>query len=128
MPTVEARIRTDRAARYLAQLCRHAAGVGVLDQPGRHGDDRPLHAQRRVERDDTDGVISFDRGRCTLRATAEGLILVVEAEDDEALRLMQDALGARVELIGRRDHLIVTWRACPPQAPLQRGLSARQAT
>jgi hypothetical protein len=43
MPTVEARIRTDRAARYLAQLCRHAAGVGVLDQPGRHGDDRPLH-------------------------------------------------------------------------------------
>ena len=113
MPTAEAWIRTDRAARYLAQLCGHASQLGRDDHSQGHGDDRAPRPVR-VDRDDTDGVMVFDRGRCTLRATDRELVLAAEAEDGETLRLIQDALAARLELIGRRDGLTVTWGSAPP--------------
>jgi hypothetical protein len=115
MATVQAHIRTDRAARYLAQLCEHAAHLGALHHGSPHDDDRAPHRPRRVEGGDTEGVISFDRGRCILLASAQELVLVAEADDDEALRLIQNALTERVELIGRRDHLKVAWEGQPPE-------------
>ena len=114
MPTAEARVRTDRASRYLSQLCEHTARVsthalGDQHHP-RHGEGPAVPTPRHAEHSDTQGVIEFDAGRCILRATAEELILVAEADDQHHLRLVQDALTARLQQIGRRDHLTVTWR------------------
>ena len=109
MPSAEARIRTDRATRYLTQLCRHTAQVSHLDH-GHHRDAGAAMAMPRgAEFSDTDGVIEFDNGRCTLRATTEELVLVAEAEDPRDLRLMQDAIAARLQRIGGRDQLRLTW-------------------
>jgi hypothetical protein len=106
MPTAEARIRTDRASRYLTQLCGHTARISGLSHGHHHtAAVRPRHA----ESSETGGVIEFDRGRCTLRAEGGELILLVEADDDEHLRLVQDAIGERLRRIGRRDQLSVTW-------------------
>ena len=115
MPSAEARIPTHRASRYLTQLCRHAAQVGALDHNHRHRQDEgavPAAAPipRRAECSDTGGVIDFAGGRCTLRATGEELILLAEAEDQQTLRLIQEALTTRIRRIGRADHLAPTWR------------------
>jgi cytochrome P450 len=110
MPSTEARIRTDLASRYLVQLCRHTAQISILAHRNRHGDGAAMAMPRRAECSDTDGVIDFDRGRCTLRATGEELILLAEADDQQDLQLMQDAIAARLQRIGRRDQLSLTWR------------------
>jgi len=58
MLIAEADVETERSSRYLVQLCQH------VDKVGR------AHPQMRahVEWSDDRGVISFDWGRCTLRA------------------------------------------------------------
>lgn len=63
----------------------------------------------RVERSEDKAVISFDCGRCTLHATADSLTLHVEAADLDNRRRIQDVLTRRVQTIGRRDRLGVTW-------------------
>ena len=110
MPSAEARIRADRASRYLTQLCRHTARLGAGAHGHRHGEGTAMAMPRRAECSDTDGLIEFDRGRCTLRATSKELVLLAEADDQKDLRLMQDALAARLQRIGRRDQLSLTWR------------------
>jgi hypothetical protein len=116
MPTAEARIRTDRASRYLTQLCKHTARITAL-APGHRRDHRDGHDEtqattipRHAEYSGTEGCIAFDQGRCTLRATSEELILLVEADDQRQLRGIQEALSARLQRIGNRDHLTLTWR------------------
>src|SRR5262245_14859324 len=118
MFSAEARVRTDRAGRYLAQLCRHTAQAGALSHDHRPGEGAAM-MPRRAEYSGTDGVIEFDRGRCTLRATGDALVLLAEAGDRQDLRLMQDAIAARVHLIGHRDQLTLAWRTgstAPAQA------------
>src|SRR5690242_15934936 len=115
MPVAEARVRTDRASRYLTQLCGHTARMSVLAHANRHGEHAATAMPQRAECSDTDGVIDFGRGRLTLRATNEELILLAEADDEQDLRLMQDAIAARVQRVGRRDQLSLTWRPTPAQ-------------
>jgi hypothetical protein len=105
MPSAEARVRTDRASRYLNQLCGHTARIAGLS----HGHHAEGVTPRRAESSGGNGVIEFDRGRCTLRATGEELVLLAEADDEQHLRLVQDAIAERLRRIGRRDQLSVTW-------------------
>jgi cytochrome P450 len=125
MPTAEARIRTDRASRYLTQLCSHATQTNTLPHGQRHGERGATAMPRRAECSGTSGFIEFDRGRCTLRATGEELVLLAEADDQQRLRQMQDALTARVRRIGRRDRLSLTWRpgSAAPE-PADRSIAA----
>lgn len=118
MPSAQARVRTDRATRYLTQLCGHAAQLGARHHSHRHGEGATM--PRRTECSGTDGVIEFDGGRCVLRATGEELVLVVEAEDEQRLRLVRNTIAVRVETIGRRDRLSLTWLPTP-EAPDQPG-------
>jgi len=37
-------------------------------------------------------------------------VLLADADDEDQLRLVRDALTARLEGIGRRDRLIATWQ------------------
>jgi cytochrome P450 len=118
MPASHAQVPTTRARRYLAQLCRHGRQLGQLSLRPAHGHDAggappvPRHAGGTS----TDGVIDFGWGRCTLRATSEALTLRAEAGDQEQLQRIQDGITARLERIGRRDQLTVTWNQAPPDA------------
>ncbi|MGW4108252.1 DUF2218 domain-containing protein [Streptomyces sp. NPDC004976] len=120
MLTAEARVETERASRYLGQLCRHAQQMGrhpYYRQGTRGGTDthRPP-AVHHVEWTDTDGTVRLSLGRWTLRATPGALVMRVEAATEEDLQRMRDLIAGRVEKIGRRDHLTVAWRQ-PPESP-----------
>jgi hypothetical protein len=114
MPSAEARIRTERASRYLAQLCAHTARVSDPSHRHRHAARTGTAMPRRAERSGSGGIIEFDGGRCTLSATGEELVLRVDADDHRHLLALQDAIATRLRLIGRRDELTVTWQ--PPRA------------
>ncbi|WP_433514344.1 DUF2218 domain-containing protein [Nonomuraea sp. CA-143628] len=113
MQRVEAHITTDRASRYLVQLCRHAdqMGRGLPTGPG-HGPHAGGERPKSVKADwsETDGTIDLDWGTCTLRATPEGLTVRVEAADEDRLQRVQALLTRNITRMGRRDHLSVDWR------------------
>jgi hypothetical protein len=54
-------------------------------------------------------------GQWTMQATPGTLRLRAEAGSEENLRRIQDLVTARLEKIGRRDHLTVNWQ--PTEAP-----------
>ncbi|MEU6848993.1 DUF2218 domain-containing protein [Actinacidiphila alni] len=130
MPAAEARIPTDRASRYLVQLCRH---MDRLDHPDRTPDGGGHHhgahaahdgpaalsapAVVSVEHSDTAGTVRFADGRWTLSATADTLTLRVAAADEAALRRLRDAVTARVATVGRRDGLRADWHTVTEPPP-----------
>ncbi|WP_369245002.1 DUF2218 domain-containing protein [Streptomyces sp. R41] len=114
MPIAEARVETDRASRYLAQLAQHA------QQMGRHANYRPrAHTSgnshtppevQHAEWTDTHGIVRLSLGQWTMQAAADTLMLRAEADNEEDLQRIQELLALRLEKIGRRDHLTVTWQ------------------
>ncbi|WP_102143114.1 DUF2218 domain-containing protein [Mycobacterium hubeiense] len=62
-----------------------------------------------VDYSDAAAAVQFTDGRLTMHATADTLMLRVEAADDDALRRLQDGVAARLQTIGRRDQLTTTW-------------------
>ena len=99
MLIAEAAVATERPSRYLVQLCRH------IDQVARANPQMAANA----ECSDEYGVISFPWGRCTLRAGPRVLSLHAEAPDEEGLLHLERRVTDRLEQIGRRDRLTVTW-------------------
>ena len=121
MLTCETRIETDRPGRYLVQLCRHAAAMGKTrggHWPRKHADGaEPARGEPHVhaEHTDTRGVITIAPwGQVTLEATADALVLRVDAADQPTLQRIQDVLTRDLDRFGRRDRLTVTWT--PPRA------------
>lgn len=121
MLAVEADIRTEHAARYLARLCGHAAKMGTAGR--RLGHRRPSHARgdgppqvRQVECSADEGTVSLDWGRWTMRALPGRLTVRAEAAGEENLRRIQDLLTTRLRNLGRREHLTVAWRAATAEA------------
>lgn len=114
----QARVSTDRADRYLAQLGSHGSMLSRLPahRPGAHGAGGGPPRPRRVSWSKTEGVIDFGFGRCILRATEDALSLRVEAGDPESLRQVQEGIAARLQRIGRRDRLAVNWTEAPGEA------------
>ena len=127
MPTTQGRVATDRAGRYLDQLCGHLGQMrhlrhGLARRPGdtdtgRHGaSDTARHSGAGmpevlgVERADGRGIVRFAEGAWTLTATPGALLLRVEAADEQALERLRGAITARIEKIGRRDRLAVSWQ------------------
>lgn len=114
MPTAEARIETDRAQRYLAQLCQHASAMGAGGHAarmhgGEHQASHDLDVQ--VEIADDHGRLTFAPwGTCTLTADATALTLRVEAKDEDGLQRIQDILSNDLDRFGRRDGLVVAWQ------------------
>jgi hypothetical protein len=116
MPTAEARLATERASRYLVQLCRHLGQMkGMSHRPliG-HGDGRMPPVVQHVDYTDTRGTVRFADGQWNLEATENALVLRVEADNEEALQRLQTGIAARVEKIGRRDGLQVHWQQMKP--------------
>jgi hypothetical protein len=117
MPTAEATIQTERPDRYLAQLCGHAGKMGGHQHhlPGRHADGTSRPEIRNSEWSGADGTVTLNWGQWTMHAASGTLTVRAEADSEEHLRQIQDLLTARLEKIGRRDHLTVTWQ--PPALP-----------
>jgi hypothetical protein len=63
-----------------------------------------------------EGIIDFGWGRCTLHAATDALTLHAEAGDPQRLQQIKDGITARLERIGRRDQLTVTWTPAPQAA------------
>lgn len=120
MHKAEARIVTEHAARYLAQLSRHATKMGEhlgSDHLARtrHAGDAPppiLH----VECSDTFSTIRFGEGQCTLQADDNALLLRVEADTEMALRRLQEGIAHRLEVFGHREHLTIRWQSSTSQS------------
>ena len=129
MPASHARIPTTRASRYLAQLCQHSGRMARLgfDQPHRHSEGGAPPAARHADWSQTSGIIDFDGGRCTLDATDEALTLRAEAGHPEQLQRIQEGIARRVERVGRRDRLTVTWLPTPGEAALTAPADEHQA-
>jgi hypothetical protein len=84
MLIAEARVATERSSRYLVQLCRHVNLVARANP----------QMQAHVEWSDDRGVISFGRGRCTLRADPGVLTLHAEAPTRTACTSLNSASPA----------------------------------
>ncbi|WP_328478491.1 DUF2218 domain-containing protein [Streptomyces sp. NBC_00377] len=115
MPTDEARVETDRASRYLGQLCRHVQQMGDHPHYGRDGGVHRPPQVHDVEWSDTEGTAHLSLGLWTLQATPDALVLRIEADTEEDLQRMRDLIADRIETIGRRDQLAVAWQQ--PAAP-----------
>jgi hypothetical protein len=121
MLTAEARIETERASRYLRQLCKHAAAMaGVHGHRIRsHDSGDPLgrgEVHLHVDASDDQGIITFDPwGRCTVRASGTTLTVRVDATDQQNLHRIQDIITRDIGRFGRRDQLTVTWQRPEPQ-------------
>ena len=103
-----ARVETDRAGRYLTQLCQHLSQLQSrhgLFLHGRHRPPKVLH----VEWSDTFGEMRFENGTCTLEAHEDALLLRVSAPDEASLRSLQQAITHRLATIGHRAGLNILW-------------------
>lgn len=114
MPTVHTQIPSERASRFLVQLCRHLDQMGRMRHrpPARSGGRPP--AVEHVEWSDTSGTISFSQGTCVLSATSDALTVRIDADDEDTLLRLQDGVARRLETIGRRDQLAVRWQRSDP--------------
>jgi len=110
MHRAEARITTDRAERYLDQLCSHLGQMQHMRHlpKGGHGGAAVAKVEH-VEQTPGRAEIHFADGSWTLRADPDALLLLVEADDPAALKRLTDAIAARITKIGRRDGLTVAW-------------------
>jgi hypothetical protein len=120
MPASIARVPTSRASRYLAQLCSHGSLMSRLAGHRQdHGDgDNGMPPATTVGSSGADGIIDFGWGRCTLHSTTDELTLHAEADDQRHLERVQGGITARLERIGRRDRLAVTWTPADPPTDL----------
>lgn len=111
MPIAEAQIATGRASRYLGQLCGHLEQMSRMrhQTPAGHGGHAPP-AIEHVESSGGIGTIRFARGSCILQANSDTLTVRIDADDQDSLRQLQQAMAQRLDTIGRRDNLTVQWR------------------
>ena len=121
MQIVQTRIPTGNAARYLAQLCKHASAISGggagghmrLMRHARHGADPAGHGPITitVERSDTSGVIRFEpHGRCVLEATGTELVVRIEAAEEARLERFREVITGDLSRFGRREKLAISWQ------------------
>ncbi|WP_374377323.1 DUF2218 domain-containing protein [Dongia sp.] len=87
-----ARVPTDKAARYMGQLCKHFA----------HKIPATFDAET--------GRIEFSIGVCELAAAKDALAIHVSAADEETLAQMEDVVARHLVRFGFRDELVVNWQ------------------
>ncbi|HEY1178330.1 MAG TPA: DUF2218 domain-containing protein [Phytomonospora sp.] len=92
MPASQARVATDRASRYIKQLCSH------------------FDKKADSEWDDHKGRTVFEFGTCDYVAEPDALTLRVEAADEALLGRTEFVVGDHLTRFGTRDELSVEWR------------------
>jgi hypothetical protein len=92
MPASHATVATDRAARYLKQLCSHF--------------DRKADSTY----DDSTGHTVFAFGECRMVAQPEALVIDVQAPDEAQLAKVEYVVGDHLERFAKRDGLTAHWQ------------------
>jgi hypothetical protein len=114
MPTIEARIPTDRPGRYRRQFTKHASAMGSPRAHRIRGHGNPAsHAEieLRVESTDTRTCIVFDPwGRCVLSEDTNTLTARIEATDNQALQRIREIITRDLDRFGRHE-LAVQWQS-----------------
>ena len=102
-------IATARASRYFDQLSEHLEQMQHLGHR-RHAAGPLMPSVRSVSRADTGATIEFDIGSLTLTRSADALTVSAQATDRDALERLKQLIAHRVETIGHRDGLTVSWQ------------------
>lgn len=121
MPTIRARIATDRPGRYLRQFGKHASAMASPrgHRMRMHGGNPIANGdiQLRVDWTDTVATVHFDPwGRCVLRAEADALVILIEAVDDQGLQQIRDTIARDLERFGR-GALVADWQELDDSDP-----------
>lgn len=90
--TSHATVTTERASRYLKQLCKH------FD----HKADSTF--------DDHKGQTVFEFGVCDFQALDGELVLDLTASDSEKMDRLEFVVGDHLERFGKKDELSVDWK------------------
>lgn len=93
MLQAHARIPTDKASRYLAQLCKHFAHKVDVDW----SDDR--------------GQADFGMGCCDLAVSGSELCLTCSSPTEDGLETVKRIVAGHFERFAWRDKLTVSWQA-----------------
>lgn len=99
MYVAEAQVKSERAAIYLAQLCKHFSHK----VPTEYGENY--------------GCVSFQPGRCTLRAANDLLSMRCEAASERDLQLVKDVMADHLARFAWREKPAVMWMGQPMPAP-----------
>lgn len=91
MITATAQVPTERASRYLVQLCKH------------FGHKVP------AEWSESEGFVQMPVGKCRMTATDGTLTLICEAEDTDALAQLQAVVGDHLVRFAWKEELSVDW-------------------
>ncbi|MER5867760.1 DUF2218 domain-containing protein [Kitasatospora sp. NPDC002040] len=93
-------------------MSRSQARVAT-DRPARYGKQLAAHMSRKIKADWSEesgrGELVFGAGTATLTAEEGALLLVVEGEQ-ENLPQLEDVVGRHLVRFGARDELVVEWR------------------
>ncbi|MFC4349954.1 DUF2218 domain-containing protein [Fodinicurvata halophila] len=95
MPSSEARVRTEKAGRYLDQLCKHFS--------------HKIPAQWEA----SSGRLEFDMGTCRMEVEREALVLCCEAEDQADLQTVKTVVGDHLVRFAWREDLAIEWSNGP---------------
>ncbi len=91
MHVAEAQVRSDRASRYLVQLCKHFAHKTTADY------------------DEVRGRVDFHPGLCVMHATENWLTLRCEALSAPDLHRVKDIVADHLVRFAWQEELAVVW-------------------
>ncbi|WP_405019385.1 DUF2218 domain-containing protein [Kitasatospora sp. NBC_00070] len=101
-------------------MSRSQARVAT-DRPARYGKQLAAHMSRKVQTDWSEetgrGELVFGAGTATLTAEPGALLLVVEGEEAN-LPQLEDVVGRHLVRFGARDELVVEWHRDSGEAGL----------
>ncbi|WP_072396813.1 DUF2218 domain-containing protein [Hyphomicrobium sp. CS1GBMeth3] len=99
MHVAEAQVKSEKASRYLVQLCKHFAHKVPTDY------------------DASTGRVDFQPGLCIMHAVGDQLSLRCEADSEPALHRVKDVVEIHLVRFARGEEIAVTWTDGRPAAP-----------
>lgn len=91
MHVAEAQVRSERASRYLVQLCKHFAHKIPADY------------------DEVRGQVDFQPGLCVMHAAGDWLTLRCEAGSESDLRRVKDIVADHLIRFAWQEEIAVIW-------------------
>lgn len=91
MHVAEAQVRSERASRYLVQLCKHFAHKTPADY------------------DEARGQVDFQPGVCVMHAAGDWLTLRCEASSESDLHRVKDIVADHLVRFAWQEEIAVIW-------------------
>ena len=94
----EARVQTEKASKYLVQMCKHFAHKVP------------------VEFDEHSGTVDFKPGRCIMRAENDLLVMSCEAAAEQEMARIKFILDKHLLRYAWREEIEIRWMVLPDGA------------